>query len=107
MVLWSPRQRIYQTEKFSEMFARNHTFFLREQRSGVSDWIVLGVSRSAEGAAQIRMQAGQKLSEQTRTQSKYELEKESEALDAEIEAYESGFPLPPKPKTLPWWISDK
>jgi hypothetical protein len=107
VVVWSPREKRLLTEKFSDMVARNHHFYLAQQRSGVADWLVVGVARTAEGAAQIRMQAGQELSEHRHPTSltREEQEAEDEVWQAAVADRKAGKPArPPKP---PWWVSEE
>ena len=104
VVLWSPRHRIYQTEKFSVMLDRNHTFFFRQARS-VPDWIVVGVAGSAAEADKIGRRADHELSE--RRDPTPPTQEEQDALDADLDALDAGTPLPRKPAKQPWWISEK
>ena len=113
VVLWSPRHKIYQTEKFSVMLDRNHTFFFRQART-LPDWVLIGVAHSAEAADNIRMRADLELSERRHPtpQSREELEAEEAESEATLEALESGAPLPEstrreKPRKPAWWISEK
>jgi len=92
------------TEKFSEMVARNHHFYLAGQRSGVADWLVVGFARTAQGAEAMRRRADQKLSDQHRIPSVEEQEAEHDAWLAEIADEKAG--KPPKPPTPPWWVSE-
>jgi len=104
VVVWNPREDRLVTEKASEMIDRNHSFYLRQKKTGVPPWIVVGVARTAEGASQIRMRAGQQLSERTRIPSDDELEEQRDAEDAEFRALKAG--KAPKPKPL-WWLSEE
>ena len=111
VVLWSPRHQLYQVEKFSVMIDRNHTLFFRQSRTA-PDWIVVGVAHSVEAADRIRMQAGLELLERSHPTVSHRTREDEEAEDAELEALESGAPLPERRKRITppkpaWWISEK
>ena len=109
VVLWSPRHRIFQTETFSAMVDRNHTFFFRQARS-VPDWIVVGVAHSAEAADRIHKRADRELSERRHPTPETD-EQAAEAMTEmrKLDAYLAGRGPEPQypPAPPPWWFSEK
>ncbi len=93
------------TERISEMVARNHHFYMEQQRSGVADWLVVGVAATAAGATDLQLRASQKLAARDRIPSVAEQEAEHEAFLAEMADRKAGKPA--KPPQPPWWISEK
>ena len=106
VVLWSPRHRIYQTETFSAMMERNHTFFYRQARTA-PDWIVVGVANSAEEADRIRKRAdhGGASLRHPNAPTEEEAEAEYHELDAYLKGHGPEPVYPPAPP--PWWFSEK
>ena len=101
-----PADRIYKTEKFSEMLAQNHLFFFRQSKR-VPVWVLVGVAHSAQEADTIRKQADHELS--ARKNPRIPSDEEMDAERGELDAYLRGHgPEPIYPSAPPpWWFSEK